>query len=658
MTSFDIAAELTELAPKIEGARVENVYQIDPRIMLLRTRPLDLVVEAGRRLHSTRYRMKPPSQPTQFCQALRKYLNNGVVRSINQPEFERIVILMIESRGENYRLTVELFGRGNVILTDADDKILQALEQRRMRDRSVVRGARLTPPPPSGLNPLRISRQDLEPLRSSRDAAVRALARQLGLGGLYAEEVLSQAGIPKDSRCDELTDQQIGAILSAVNDLTSRLAENRLDPLVVVGPEGGWLDALPFRLSVYADMTAKPFSSFDEALDEYFTKQTLARQVEGVRGESEDRVREQERILAQQEEQLSKTSREAVELRDTANSILERVSNLESLLQHIRNQRDAGRDWASIEESLKTGDAEKQPWGSSILGVDPSQRSVSVKLEERAVPLDTRRTAYENAGAYFQRAKEAEERARGIRSAIEQTLNRIRTLKTAHAEKAEPLVELAKRPRREWYQNFRWCFSSEDFLIIGGRDANTNELIVKKHMSPADLVFHSDAQGAPFVLVRTEGRKPSEQTIQEAAELAASYSRAWRENAAAADVYWVNPEQVSPEAPSGEYMTKGMFMIYGPRNYLRGVQLRVAIGVISDEGSPRVIGGPPSAVKSRTSVFVELVPGREQSGKLAKRIKTELIRRSPERDRQTLGRLALEEIQAFIPAGRGEIILR
>jgi predicted ribosome quality control (RQC) complex YloA/Tae2 family protein len=279
-------------------------------------------------------------------------------------------------------------------------------------------------------------------------------------------------------------------------------------------------------------------------------------------------------------------------------------------------------------------------------------------MEERELQLDTRLTAYENAGAHFQRAKEAEERARGIRSAIEQTRGRIAALETTRAEKAESKIEPERRLKRGWYQAFHWCLSSEGFLIVGGRDASTNEILIKKHTSPTDLVFHSDASGAPFVVVKTENRQPGEITIREAAELASSYSRAWRENAAAVDVYWVKPEQVSPQAPSGEYMARGMFMIHGPRNYMRGTPLRVAVGALFEDGTPRIIGGPPSAVKSKTSILVEIVPGREQSGKLAKRIRDALTRRSPEQHRRALAGLPLEEIQTFIPAGRGEIASR
>jgi predicted ribosome quality control (RQC) complex YloA/Tae2 family protein len=658
MTSFDIAAELAELSPKLEGIRVENVYQIDPKTILLRARPLDIVAEGGRRLHSTRYRLKTPAQPTQFCRVLRKHLNNGIIRSISQPEFERIVVLETRAGGESYRLTIELFGRGNLILTDSRGTILQALEHRRMRDRSIVPGGRLVPPPPSGLNPLKLTRQDLEQLRKVGEQAVRVLARKLSLGGLYAQEVLSRAGVPGDTRCSSLTEEQMDGILAEINSLATKLAERRFDPCIVAGSRGEWLDVLPFHLSVYTGMITKPYQSFDEALDEYFTKQTLLTQAEGVRGEHEDRLREQERIRAQQEEQLSAALKEAAELRSTANAILQQAGDLQSLLQYIRGQRDLGRDWQSIEESLRRGDVELGGWASLARNLDPSRSTVTVKAGEREIQLDTRRTAYENAGAYFQRAKEMEERARGIRSAMEQTRSRITALEKTRAEKVETKIEPEKRPKREWYQAFRWCVSSEGFLIVGGRDAGTNEALIKKHTSPTDLVFHSDSPGAPFVVVKTENRQPGEITIREAAELASSYSRAWRENAAAVDVYWVKPEQVSPQAPSGEYMARGMFMIYGSRNYMRGIPLRVAVGVLFEEEAPRVIGGPPSAVKSKTSILVEIVPGREQSGRLAKRIRDALIRRSPEQHRRALAVLPLEEIQAFIPAGGGEIALK
>jgi len=238
--------------------------------------------------------------------------------------------------------------------------------------------------------------------------------------------------------------------------------------------------------------------------------------------------------------------------------------------------------------------------------------------------------------------------------AIRETKDRMRSFKIELEERKAPL-ELIRRRRRAWYEKYRWFRSSEGFLVLGGRDATTNEILIKKHMEPHDIVLHADIQGAPFVLIKTEGKAPSESTIREAGQLAASYSKAWKEGFHAVDVYWVRPEQIDKKAPSGQYIKKGAFMMRGKKNYLHGMSLEVSIGLKIEDGEVKFIGGPTEAISKETEYAVRLTPGRLKSGSLAKLVRERLARMVPEKFKEAVLRAPLEEIQAFIPPGGGEI---
>ena len=95
-------------------------------------------------------------------------------------------------------------------------------------------------------------------------------------------------------------------------------------------------------------------------------------------------------------------------------------------------------------------------------------------------------------------------------------------------------------------------------------------------------------------------------------------------------------------------------MIRGQKNILRHIQLRIAIGVVEESGFLQVIGGPPEAVMKRTISAVSIMPGRLTSGALAKDIRRALAYKMPGL-RASIARLRVEEIQSFIPAGRGEM---
>ncbi|MEM3507116.1 MAG: NFACT RNA binding domain-containing protein, partial [Candidatus Bathyarchaeia archaeon] len=215
-----------------------------------------------------------------------------------------------------------------------------------------------------------------------------------------------------------------------------------------------------------------------------------------------------------------------------------------------------------------------------------------------------------------------------------------------------------KKIKHEWYEKFRWFNSSEGFLVLIGKDASTNEVLIKKYMNSSDIVIHSEFQGSPFVLIKTYGKKPSEKTLQEAAQAAASYSKAWKYGLSSLDVYWVNPNQITKKTPSGEYVKKGAFMIYGQRNYIKGVPLKLAIGLlVSKENEEiKVIGGPIEAIKNQTNIYVKIIPGKIKAGKLAKEILSKLSKKYFEVFKKELKRkININEVQNFIPAGLGDI---
>ncbi len=156
-------------------------------------------------------------------------------------------------------------------------------------------------------------------------------------------------------------------------------------------------------------------------------------------------------------------------------------------------------------------------------------------------------------------------------------------------------------------------FTSGGLLVIGGRDAKTNELLVKKYFEEGDLFFHADIVGAPAVIMKG-GEKGGERDIKEAAAFAASYSRGWKEGFTSLPVFYVKFGQVSLSPPSGEYRPKGGIIVRGKREWVKG-ELRLYMGV--DE---RVF---VSAVK-RGGVVFELTPGSMKREEAAKHIASQL----------------------------------
>src|SRR3989338_4676764 len=174
------------------------------------------------------------------------------------------------------------------------------------------------------------------------------------------------------------------------------------------------------------------------------------------------------------------------------------------------------------------------------------------------VEIDLNKSVDENAGIYFDLAKKAKRKMEGARKALLYTEKKLELLQKEEAKfwQEESIKERKKERKKEWYEKFHWFVSSEGYLCIGGKDATSNEIVIKKHVDKDDIIFHTDMAGSPFFVVKN-GSKAGEKTLQESANATAIYSRAWKLWFVGAGVFYVKPEQVSKEAPSGEYMVKG-----------------------------------------------------------------------------------------------------
>ncbi|MDE1810655.1 MAG: DUF814 domain-containing protein, partial [Candidatus Micrarchaeota archaeon] len=150
-------------------------------------------------------------------------------------------------------------------------------------------------------------------------------------------------------------------------------------------------------------------------------------------------------------------------------------------------------------------------------------------------------------------------------------------LKEEESRKKEAKKRIMKVVKREWYESFRWFFTSTGMLVIGGRDAHQNELLNSRHFSDKDLFFHADIFGAPVTILK-DGADSAREVKEEVAQFAASYSSAWEEMLRSIDVYAMRREQVSKSSEKGSLGT-GSFLLKGERDWYRNVELSLVMFV-------------------------------------------------------------------------------
>ena len=255
------------------------------------------------------------------------------------------------------------------------------------------------------------------------------------------------------------------------------------------------------------------------------------------------------------------------------------------------------------------------------------------------IEFDLKKSVDENAGTYFNLAKKAKKKLEGAKAALKDSKKKLEQLQKQEDkfQKEAEKKQDKKDRKKEWYEKFHWFISSEEFLCIGGKDATSNEIIIKKHTDKEDLVFHTDAPGSPFFVIKN-GQAAGEKTIEETAQAVAVYSKEWKSGYTSAEVFYIKPEQVSKEAESGEYMSKGSFMVRGKRTTIQP-KMQYGIGLVNEE----IIGGPVNAVKVKTKNYIVVMPGREKKSASAKKIRSKLKGGD------------LDDIIKFLPAGGAEI---
>ncbi|NKE36413.1 fibronectin-binding domain-containing protein [Natronococcus sp. JC468] len=707
LTSVDLAALVGEFGT-YEGAKVDKAYLYGDDLLRLKMRDFDrgrveLLIEVGevKRAHTVAPERVPdaPGRPPQFAMMLRNRLSGADFAGVEQFEFDRILEFVFERDDGTTRIIVELFGQGNIAVTDGEYEVIDCLETVRLKSRTVVPGSRYEFPD-SRTNPLSVSREAFDrEMEDSDTDVVRTLATQLNMGGLYAEEICTRAGVEKALDIEEATEEDYRRVYEAIERLALDVRNANFDPRLYREPieedgeneeadepgDGPVVDATPFPLEEHenAGLTAESADSFLAALDDYFFELELEEEEEPdpteQRPDFEEEIAKHERIIEQQQGAIEGFEQQAEAQRENAELLYAEYGLVDDILSTVQEARAQDRPWDEIEQRFEEGKERGIEAAEAVVDVDGTDGIVTVELDGEEIDLDAGQGVEQNADRLYTEAKRIEEKKEGALAAIEDTREDLEDAKrrrdeweatdeTADGDEDEEeetnWLELASIPIREnepWYDRFRWFHTSDGYLVIGGRNADQNEELVKKYLEPGDTVLHTQAHGGPVtVLKATDPSEASssdielpESSVEEAAQFAVSYSSVWKDGRYAGDVYAVDSDQVTKTPESGEYLEKGGFAIRGDRTYYRDTPVGAAVG-IQCEPYTRVIGGPPSAIEGQAETLIELEPGRYAQADAAKR----LYRRFREEfaDESFVRKIASpDRIQHFMPPGGSRI---
>ncbi len=639
MDILDLYVWIHQYGKRLTDCRVSNIYRSTTYwLFKIRCPGLGkqlLKVEPSRRIHLSIY--EPGEKGVDRVSAfLRRRIRNGFLRDLSMLGWERIVKLAFEKE-LRLNMYVEIIPRGFLVITDEENKIIFADRYATLRDRVIKRGERYMPPP-GGSNIIESSDHDLvEEIKKGKDL-VRGLVKGWGLPGYLAEEILYRAGLYhlKNVRPTDIEEHELNTIAATLKDLVKESKEGH--GYIVVRDEPVFVS--PYRPNilleqVLPDATLKITNDFNEALDIYFSNYEKK-----VIGELKSRenvkvIEGLRKSLEQQERIIEKYRRELESAEKILQLMYEKHEELSRILECIQRIRKT-KGWDAV------------PKTCGVVRIEKEHGRVYVKVGDELIPLNVRLDIWGNAGELRKKIGVLRGKIKKAYESREELIRRMNKLEK-QARATEKRVTSTIKPK-PWYEKYHWLITSNGFLVIGGRDAGQNETLVRRYLEPHDIFLHADIHGGPATIIKTRGRKPPEQDMAEAAVIAGCYSRAWREGLGAIDVYWVYGSQVSKTPPSGEYLARGAFMVYGKKNYLR-VEMRLALGIelVCDPiygAYQRIISGPAELVAKRSLVYAILLPGDKRPVDVS-RVLHNLFRKRLEP--QYLVGIEREEIEYRVP---------
>lgn len=618
MDVLDIYAWVKLRGPEVAECFVDNVYRFKYSWALklkCRQQSKLLKVEPGQRVHFST--SEPPEKSVDnVARYLRSHVRGGRVVGVEMPWWERIVAFKTTKAGRELVHYVELVPRGLWVVVDSGGKILYASRFEEFRDRAIKPGLQYRPPPAKGIAPWS---EDLVNALSRGKDLVRGVVSEWGLPGYIAEELLLRAGLYADK--NKKPGEVSRSDLEKLAEEYKRVVEESTSGVGYLVYRDNNLEFYsPYKPRLFTEvygLEARVVRDLDQAMDVYFAEYEQLLEAEERRRELEKLAESWRKTLEEQKRVIENYREELEKVRGVLNLIYGNYAVLQEALECAQRALDQG-SWEKVSEC------------KVLSSYDPRRGLIRVKVDSTEVELSVRKTLEAQVVELEKKRGELEKKVERALSVLRELENKSRELETELTK-----CVYAKPTPVFWYEKYRWSLTRNGFLVVAGRDASQNEVLVKKHLGERDVFLHADVHGAPATILFRGGGEPSPEDIEDAAFIAACYSRAWKAGYGLVEVYWVQGNQVSKAPPPGEYLSKGAFMVYGERNYLR-VPLKLGIGLrlFCDEvygEYVKVFVGPPGLVKKTCISYTVVIPGDQGVSEVAESIARILVEKAEEK---------------------------
>ncbi len=421
-----------------------------------------------------------------------------------------------------------------------------------------------------------------------------------------------------------LTNEDIKKILETVKKIVLDIVSGNHEAVIVKNEK---TEVLPVKLGkLHGKIT--PVNSFIEGLDTVFTENIIEKGKSIQSSGSDKKIKALETQISEQTKAIEIVKEKSKNITSVANSLFEMVS------MGIISIEDN-----STQEILASHNAKLV-----------SEKGISlIIVQDEKIKINTKSPLQSIASVLFNEAKKQSGAISSIQAIREKTEKKLEKFRSK-TEVEKDLIVVSEIRKKSWYERYRWFFTSDGFLVIGGRDTASNSAVVRKHLEKNDKIFHGDIFGSPFFILKNADNAPTV-SMNEVAHATVCFSRAWREGMYGVNAYWVHPEQVKKFAPSGEFLPKGSFTIEGPRNFIKAQTLRLAVGIIPQDDNYVLTCGPTEPIKKNSICYAIIEPHGSEMADIAKKIRIEF---SKLEDKITKN-ISIDDFVRVLPAGKSQI---
>ncbi|HJN19627.1 MAG TPA: ribosome rescue protein RqcH, partial [Candidatus Nitrosopelagicus sp.] len=598
LAGIELRYLVNDIGQKTEDYYVANIYGISKDSLLFKFRhpenPDVLLMLSTSGIWVTKVKIDQ-IEPNKLLRRLRSDLLRSKLKEIKQIGTERVVYLTFSNFEKEFVIVSELFADGNVILCNSDMKILALLYSVNVRHRQLRVGSPYVPPPQNNFDILKMTEADLGEVRFTSTPVAKWIGRTLGLPRKYVEEITRLSNVESKKSGTEISNEEIKSLFDNATKVINNVVNGQHDPVISRDEE---INVHPIPLG---EKNLEKISSFMEGLDTAFTENILNKGKTTQSSSFQKKISELETRLNEQTNAIKIVTDKSEKIAGVANSLFDYVS------QGISSMSDS-----RIDGLLKTNNAE----------IIKEKGITHIKVEDAKIRVDLESSLPTIASKLFNESKKQKSAIGAIQKLIKKTEKELeKTIE--EGENAKQVISYSEVRKKNWFERYRWFFTSDGFLVVGGRDSSSNSAVIRKHLEKDDKVFHGEIYGSPFFLLKDDGSSMTS-SLNEVAHATVCFSRAWKESMYGTNAYWVNPDQVKKGAPSGQSMGKGSFIIEGQRNFVKISTLKLCVAIVEYEGTHLLTCGPPS-LKENCVAYVMIEPTGMEMVDVAKKIRFELI---------------------------------